>query len=69
MKEKKIILTGDRPTGRLHLGHFVGSLKNRVKIQNEGNYNEMYIMISDALTVIQTNKREKDEEEGRDGNE
>lgn len=51
MKEKKIILTGDRPTGRLHLGHFVGSLKNRVKIQNEGNYNEMYIMIADAQAL------------------
>ena len=35
---KDIILTGDRPTGKLHLGHFVGSLKNRVKLQNEGNF-------------------------------
>lgn len=47
---KKIILTGDRPTGKLHLGHYVGSLKNRVLLQNENN--EMYIMIADqqALT-------------------
>ena len=43
-----IILTGDRPTGNLHLGHYIGSLKNRVKLQNEGNYDEMYVMIADA---------------------
>ncbi len=49
--EKRIILTGDRPTGRLHLGHFVGSLRNRVKMQNEGNYDEMYIMIADAQAL------------------
>ena len=48
-----IILTGDRPTGKLHLGHYIGSLKNRVVLQNEGNYDEMYLMIADsqALTV------------------
>lgn len=48
---KKIILTGDRPTGKLHLGHYVGSLQNRVKLQNEDN-TEMFIMIADqqALT-------------------
>ena len=51
MKKKKIILTGDRPTGRLHLGHFVGSLKNRVKIQDSGDYDEMYIMIADAQAL------------------
>ena len=47
-----IILTGDRPTGKLHLGHYIGSLKNRVVLQNEGNYDEMYLMIaySQALT-------------------
>ena len=45
---KNIILTGDRPTGNLHLGHYIGSLKNRVKLQNEGNYEEMYVMIADA---------------------
>lgn len=43
-----IILTGDRPTGRLHLGHYVGSLKNRVKMQNEGDYDKMYVMIADS---------------------
>ncbi len=48
---KKIILTGDRPTGKLHLGHFVGSLKNRIKIQDEGNYDEMYIMIADSQAL------------------
>ena len=48
---KNIILTGDRPTGRLHLGHYVGSLKNRVIIQNEGNYDKMYIMIADSQAL------------------
>lgn len=43
-----IILTGDRPTGKLHLGHYIGSLKNRVELQNKGNYDEMYVMIADA---------------------
>ena len=46
-----IILTGDRPTGRLHLGHYVGSLRNRVKLQNEGNYDEMYVMIADSQAL------------------
>ena len=49
--EKKIILTGDRPTGKLHLGHYIGSLKNRVRLQNEGNYEEMYVMIADAQAL------------------
>lgn len=48
---KNIILTGDRPTGRLHLGHYVGSLKNRVIMQNEGNYDKMYIMIADSQAL------------------
>ncbi|MDU3136738.1 MAG: tryptophan--tRNA ligase [Anaerococcus prevotii] len=48
---KDIILTGDRPTGRLHLGHYVGSLKNRVIMQNEGNYDKMYIMIADSQAL------------------
>lgn len=48
---KDIILTGDRPTGRLHLGHYVGSLKNRVVMQNEGNYDRMYIMIADSQAL------------------
>lgn len=48
---KNIILTGDRPTGPLHIGHYVGSLKNRVKIQNDGDFNEMYVMIADAQAL------------------
>ena len=48
---KKIILTGDRPTGRLHVGHYVGSLKERVKLQNSGDYDEVYIMIADAQAL------------------
>lgn len=51
MDEKNIILTGDRPTGRLHLGHYVGSLKNRVKMQNEGNFDKMYVMIADSQAL------------------
>ena len=49
---KQIILTGDRPTGRLHLGHYVGSLKRRVELQNSGKYDEINILIADdqALT-------------------
>lgn len=46
-----IILTGDRPTGKLHLGHYIGSLKNRVVLQNEGNYDEMYLMIADSQAL------------------
>ncbi len=48
---KKVILTGDRPTGRLHVGHCVGSLSERVKLQNSGNYDEIYIMIADAQAL------------------
>ena len=48
---KKIILTGDRPTGRLHLGHYVGSLKNRVALQNSGEFDKIYIMIADAQAL------------------
>ena len=47
----KIILTGDRPTGKLHLGHYVGSLSERVKLQNSGEYDEIYIMIADAQAL------------------
>ena len=52
MAEKQIILTGDRPTGRLHLGHYVGSLKRRVELQNSGKFDEINILIADdqALT-------------------
>jgi tryptophanyl-tRNA synthetase len=47
----KIILTGDRPTGQLHIGHYVGSLKNRVMLQNSGEFDEIYIMIADAQAL------------------
>ena len=49
--ERKTILTGDRPTGKLHLGHYAGSLRNRVELQNSGKY-DMYVFIADmqALT-------------------
>ena len=48
---KKIILTGDRPTGKLHLGHYVGSLKRRVELQNSGEYDDIFIMIADAQAL------------------
>ena len=47
----KIILTGDRPTGRLHLGHFVGSLRRRVELQNSGEFDRIFIMIADAQAL------------------
>ena len=48
---KQVILTGDRPTGRLHVGHYVGSLKERVNLQNSGKFDEIYIMIADAQAL------------------
>ncbi len=59
MEKKEIILTGDRPTGRLHLGHFVGSLRRRVEMQNSGKYDGIYILIADdqALTDNADNPR------------
>ncbi len=48
---KKIILTGDRPTGRLHIGHYAGSLKRRVELQNSGEYEKIFIMIADAQAL------------------
>ncbi len=47
----KIILTGDRPTGRLHVGHYVGSLRRRVELQNSGEYSKIFIMIADAQAL------------------
>ena len=47
----KIILTGDRPTGRLHIGHYVGSLRRRVELQNSGDFDEIYIMVADAQAL------------------
>lgn len=51
IKLKNIILTGDRPTGNLHIGHYVGSLKRRYLLQEKGNYDEFYIMIADAQAL------------------
>ena len=48
---EKIILTGDRPTGRLHVGHYVGSLRRRVELQNSGEYSKIFIMIADAQAL------------------
>ncbi len=50
-KLPKVMLTGDRPTGRLHIGHYVGSLKRRVELQNNGDFDEMYIMIADTQAL------------------
>ncbi len=47
----KIILTGDRPTGKLHIGHYVGSLKRRIELQNSGKFDEIYVMIADAQAL------------------
>ena len=51
MEQKQIILTGDRPTSRVILRHYVGSLKERVKLQNSGKFDEIYIMIADAQAL------------------
>lgn len=51
MAKSKIILTGDRPTGRLHVGHYVGSLKRRVELQNSGEFEKIFIMIADAQAL------------------
>ena len=48
---RNVILTGDRPTGKLHVGHYVGSLRRRVELQNTGNYDDIYIMIADAQAL------------------
>ena len=48
---KNVILTGDRPTGKLHIGHYVGSLKRRVELQNSGQFDKIYIMIADAQAL------------------
>ncbi len=51
MSKEKIILTGDRPTGRLHIGHYVGSLRRRVELQNAGDYRKMFVFIADAQAL------------------
>lgn len=51
MTKEKVILTGDRPTGRLHIGHYVGSLRCRVELQNEGDFKKMFVFIADAQAL------------------
>ena len=51
MGKEKIILTADRPTGKLHIGHYVGSLKRRVELQNSNLYDKIFIMIADAQAL------------------
>ena len=53
---EKIILTGDRPTGKLHVGHYVGSLKRRVELQNSGTFDKIFIMIADARLPFGRNR-------------
>ena len=48
---KKIILTGDRPTGKLHLGHYVGSIKKRLEMQESNDFDKMYVMIADSQAL------------------
>ena len=47
----KIILTGDRPTGKLHVGHYIGSIKRRVELQNSGEFKKIFIMVADAQAL------------------
>lgn len=51
MKKEKIILTGDRPTGKLHIGHYVGSLRRRVELQNSGLYDKIFIFEADGQAL------------------
>ena len=51
MEQKKIFMTGDRPTGKLHIGHYVGAIKRRVELQNSGLYDECYVMIADTQAL------------------
>ena len=52
MAKEKIILTGDRPTGRLHIGHYVGSLRRRVELQNSGLYDKTFVFIDRKSTRL-----------------
>ena len=65
MAKEKIILTGDRPTGRLHIGHYVGSLRRRVELQNSGLYDKIFIFIADAQAL--TDNMENPPERHRGG--
>ena len=60
---EKVILTGDRPTGRLHIGHYVGSLRRRVELQNSGEYDKIFIMIADTQALT-----DNTDNPGYDGN-
>lgn len=60
---KKIMLTGDRPTGKLHVGHYVGSLRRRVELQNTGDFDDIFIMIADAQAL--TDNADNPERSGR----
>lgn len=51
MAKDTVILTGDRPTGRLHIGHYVGSLRRRVELQNAGDFKKMFVFIADAQAL------------------
>ena len=51
MKQEKIVLTGDRPTGKLHIGHYVGSLRRRVELQNSGLFDKIFIFEADAQAL------------------
>lgn len=48
---KQVILTGDRPTGRLHIGHYVGSLRRRVELQNSGKFDDIFIFLADSQAL------------------
>ena len=68
---KKIILTGDRPTGHLHVGHYVGSLRERAALQNSGKFDEIYIEIADAQALTDQRRdrnraRRLDQQRARD---
>ena len=52
MKKEKIILTGDRPTGKLHIGHYVGSLRRRVELQNSGLYDKIFVFEADGQALL-----------------
>ena len=57
--DKKVILAGDRPTGRLHIGHYIGSLRNRVELQNSNKFDEIFVMIADAQALTDNAKNPK----------
>ena len=58
----KIILTGDRPTGKLHLGHYIGSLRRRVELQNAGDYDKMFVFMADVQAL--TDNADNPEKQG-----